>query len=115
MLVRPEEEDEVGRFEESGGGGHGEEARRGEGIFRDEAGDEHGDNAEDSAAESCKPCESLVVFAFLARNVPEDMEDAGDEDENENGHGRKLMAVGWSFFWGKNVHHAFKKRKTCLH
>ena len=87
MLVRPEEEDEVGRFEEAGGGGHGEEARRGEGIFRDEAGDDHGDDAEDGAAESCKPCECLVIFAFLTGDVPEDVEDAGDEDENENGHG----------------------------
>ena len=89
MLVRPEEEDEIGRFEESGGGGHGEEARWREGIFRDEAGDEHGDDAEDGAAEGGQPCEGLVVFAFLAGDVPEDVEDAGDENENENCHGRK--------------------------
>ena len=89
MFVRPEEEDEVGRFEEAGGGGHGEEARRGEGIFRDEAGDDHGDDAEDGAAESCKPCEGLVIFAFFTGDVPKNVEDAREEDENENGHGRK--------------------------
>ena len=101
MLVRPEEKDEVCRFEEAGGGGHGEEARRGEGIFRDEAGDEHGDDAEDGAAEGGQPCEGLVVFAFLARNVPKDVEDAGDENENENSHGRNKWRLVEAFLCEK--------------
>ena len=97
MLVRPEKEDEVGRFEEAGGGGHGEEARRGEGIFRDEAGDEHGDDAEDGTAEGGQPCEGFIVAAFLAGNIPKDMEDAGDENENENGHGRNKWRLVEAF------------------
>ena len=113
MFVRPEEEDEVGRFEEAGGGGHGEEARRGEGIFRDEAGDDHGDDAEDGAAESCKPCECLVILAFFFFFFPEDGEDAGDEDENENCHGWNNLQMGGSFLL-KNYRWMFKKLKNCL-
>ena len=89
MLVGPEKKDKICCFKEAGGGGHGEEAHWREGVFRDEAGDDHGDEAENGSAEGGQPCEGLVVAAFLAGNIPEDMEDAGDENENENGHGRK--------------------------
>ena len=101
MFVRPEEEDEIGRFEEAGGGGHGEEARRGEGIFRDEAGDEHGDDAEDGTAEGGQPCEGFIVAAFLAGNIPKDVEDTGDEDENENCHGTNEWRLVGAFLCEK--------------
>ena len=113
MLVRPEEEDEVGRFEETGSGGHDEEARWRDWIFRDEAGDDRGDDAEDGAAEGGEPCESLVILAFFAGNVPKNVEDAGDEDENENCHGWNNLQMCGSFLL-KNYCRMFKKLKNCL-
>jgi len=113
MLVRPEEKNEVGCFKEARGGGHDKEARRGDGIFRDETGDDHRDDAENGAAEGCQPCEGLIVAAFLARNIPKDVEDAGDENENENCHGTNKWQMGGSFLV-KNDRRMFKKLKNCL-
>jgi len=113
MLVRPEEKNEVGCFKEARGGGHDKEARRGDGIFRDETGDDHRDDAENGAAEGCQPCEGLVVTAFFARNIPKDVEKAGNENENENGHGWNNLQMGGSFLV-KNDRRMFKKLKNCL-
>ena len=113
MLVRPEEEDEIGRFKETGGGGHNEEARWRDWIFGDEAGDDRGDDAEDGAAEGCQPCEGLIVAAFFARNIPKDVEKAGNENENENCHGGNNLQMGGSFLV-KNDRRMFKKLKNCI-
>ena len=101
MLVRPEEEDVVGRFEEARGGGHDEESGGGDWIFRDEVGNDHGDDAENGAAEGAEPCEGLVVAAFFAGNVPKNVEDAGDENENENSHGRNKWRLVEAFLCEK--------------
>ena len=113
MLVRPEEENVVGRFEEARGGGHDEESGGGDWIFRDEVGNDHGDDAENGAAEGAEPCEGLVVAAFFAGNVPKNVEDAGDENENENCHGWNNLQMGSSFLL-KNYCRMFKKLKNCL-
>ena len=47
------------------------------------------DGINESGTSAYNIIEGLVVFAFLAGDVPEDVEDAGDENENENCHGRK--------------------------
>ena len=113
MFVRPEKENVVGCFEEAGGGGHDKKSGGRDGIFGDEAGNEHGDDAEDGTAEGAEPCEGLIVAAFFARNIPKNVEKAGNEDENENGHGGNNLQMGGSFLV-KNYCRMFKKLKNCL-